>query len=143
MSANPHANGGLLLRELNLPDFRGYAVPVPEPGATEAEATRVLGTWLRDVIRGNPSNFRIFGPDETEFNRLGAVYEVTNKAFEGTIVPGDNHLAPDGRVVEVLSEHMCEGWLERYLLTGRHGLFDATRRSSTSSTRCSTETTSG
>ena len=124
MSANPHANGGLLLRELNLPDFRDYAVPVPEPGATEAEATRVLGTWLRDVIRDNPSNFRIFGPDETESNRLGAVYEVTNKAFEGTIVPGDNHLAPDGRVVEVLSEHMCEGWLEGYLLTGRHGLFD-------------------
>jgi phosphoketolase len=124
MSANPHANGGLLLRELNLPDFRDYAVPVPEPGATEAEATRVLGTWLRDVIRGNPSNFRIFGPDETESNRLGAVYEVTNKAFEGTIVPGDNHLAPDGRVVEVLSEHMCQGWLEGYLLTGRHGLFD-------------------
>ena len=124
MSANPHANGGLLLRELNLPDFRDYAVPVPEPGATEAEATRVLGTWLRDVIRENPSNFRIFGPDETESNRLGAVYEVTNKAFEGPIVPGDNHLAPDGRVVEVLSEHMCEGWLEGYLLTGRHGLFD-------------------
>ena len=124
MSANPHANGGLLLRELNLPDFRDYAVPVPEPGATEAEATRVLGTWLRDVIRDNPSNFRIFGPDETESNRLGAVYEVTNKAFEGTIVPGDNHLAPGGRVVEVLSEHMCEGWLEGYLLTGRHGLFD-------------------
>ena len=124
MTANPHANGGLLLRELNLPDFRDYAVPVPEPGATEAEATRVLGTWLRDVIRDNPSNFRIFGPDETESNRLGAVYEVTNKAFEGPIVPGDNHLAPDGRVVEVLSEHMCEGWLEGYLLTGRHGLFD-------------------
>ncbi|MGO9190468.1 MAG: phosphoketolase, partial [Streptosporangiaceae bacterium] len=124
MSANPHANGGLLLRELNLPDFRDYAVPVPEPGTTEAEATRVLGTWLRDVIRDNPSNFRIFGPDETESNRLGAVYEVTNKVFEGTIVPEDNHLAPDGRVVEVLSEHMCEGWLEGYLLTGRHGLFD-------------------
>ena len=84
----------------------------------------MLGTWLRDVIRDNPSNFRIFGPDGTESNRLGAVYEVTNKAFEGTIVPGDNHLAPDGRVVEVLSEHMCEGWLEGYLLTGRHGLFD-------------------
>ncbi len=124
MSANPHANGGLLLRELNLPDFRDYALEVPKPGVTEGEATRVLGTWLRDVMRDNPSNFRIFGPDETESNRLGAVYEVTNKAFEGTIVPGDNHLAPDGRVVEVLSEHMCEGWLEGYLLTGRHGLFD-------------------
>ncbi len=124
MSANPHANGGLLLRELRLPDFRDYAVPVPEPGVTQAEATRVLGKWLRDVVRDNPSNFRIFGPDETESNRLGAVYEVTNKAFEGTIVPGDNHLAPDGRVMEVLSEHMCEGWLEGYLLTGRHGLFN-------------------
>jgi xylulose-5-phosphate/fructose-6-phosphate phosphoketolase len=124
MSANPHANGGLLLRDLRLPDFRDYAVPVPEPGRTQAEATRVLGTWLRDVIRDNPSNFRMFGPDETESNRLGAVYEVTNKAFEGTIVPGDNHLAPDGRVIEVLSEHMCEGWLEGYLLTGRHGLFN-------------------
>jgi xylulose-5-phosphate/fructose-6-phosphate phosphoketolase len=124
MSANPHANGGLLLRELRLPDFRDYAVPVPEPGRTQAEATRVLGNWLRDVVRDNPSNFRIFGPDETESNRLGAVYEATNKAFEGTIVPGDNHLAPDGRVMEVLSEHMCEGWLEGYLLTGRHGLFN-------------------
>jgi xylulose-5-phosphate/fructose-6-phosphate phosphoketolase len=124
MSANPHANGGLLLRELRLPDFRDYAVPVPEPGRTQAEATRVLGKWLRDVVRDNPSNFRMFGPDETESNRLGAVYEVTNKAFEGTIVPGDNHLAPDGRVMEVLSEHMCEGWLEGYLLTGRHGLFN-------------------
>jgi xylulose-5-phosphate/fructose-6-phosphate phosphoketolase len=124
MSANPHANGGLLLRELRLPDFRDYALQVPEPGRTEGEATRVLGTWLRDVVKNNPSNFRIFGPDETESNRLGAVFEVTNKAFEGTIIPGDNHLAPDGRVVEVLSEHMCEGWLEGYLLTGRHGLFN-------------------
>jgi xylulose-5-phosphate/fructose-6-phosphate phosphoketolase len=124
MSANPHANGGLLLRELRLPDFRDYAVAVEKPGATESEATRVLGRWLRDVIRDNPSNFRIFGPDETESNRLGAVFEVTNKVFAGQIVPGDNHLAPDGRVVEVLSEHMCQGWLEGYLLTGRHGLFN-------------------
>jgi xylulose-5-phosphate/fructose-6-phosphate phosphoketolase len=124
MSANPHANGGLLLRELRLPDFRHYAVPVPEPGRSEGEATRVLGAWLRDVIRDNPSNFRIFGPDETESNRLGSVFEVTSKAFEGTIVPGDNHLAPGGQVVEVLSEHMCQGWLEGYLLTGRHGLFN-------------------
>jgi xylulose-5-phosphate/fructose-6-phosphate phosphoketolase len=124
MSANPHANGGLLLRELRLPDFRDYAVALLRPGAGESEPTRVLGGWLRDVIRANPSNFRLFGPDETESNRLGAVYEVTNKAFEGEIVPGDNHLAPDGRVVEVLSEHMCQGWLEGYLLTGRHGLFN-------------------
>jgi xylulose-5-phosphate/fructose-6-phosphate phosphoketolase len=124
MSANPHANGGLLLRELRLPDFRQYAVEVSKPGATEAEATRVLGTWLRDVMKANPSNFRIFGPDETESNRLGPVFEVTSKQFEGEIVPGDNHLAPDGQVVEVLSEHMCQGWLEGYLLTGRHGMFN-------------------
>jgi xylulose-5-phosphate/fructose-6-phosphate phosphoketolase len=124
MSANPHANGGLLLHELRLPDFRDYAVAVSKPGASESEATRVLGAWLRDVITANPSNFRLFGPDETESNRLGNAFEVTNKAFEGTIVPGDNHLAPDGRVVEVLSEHMCQGWLEGYLLTGRHGLFN-------------------
>ena len=124
MGSNPHANGGLLLRELRLPDFRSYAVAVDKPGASESEATRVLGGWLRDVIRDNPSNFRLFGPDETESNRLTDVYEVTNKVFEGTIVPGDNHLAPSGRVVEVLSEHMCEEWLEGYLLTGRHGLFN-------------------
>jgi xylulose-5-phosphate/fructose-6-phosphate phosphoketolase len=124
MSANPHANGGLLLHDLRLPEFRDYAVEVNQPGATESEATRVLGGWLRDVIRDNPSNFRLFGPDETESNRLGDVYEVTNKAFQGLIVPGDNHLAPDGRVLEVLSEHMCQGWLEGYLLTGRHGLFN-------------------
>jgi len=124
MSANPHANGGLLLRELRLPDFAGYGVDVPAPGATTSEATRVLGAWLRDVIRDNPENFRLFGPDETESNRLTDVYEVTNKVFEGEIVPGDNHLAPAGRVMEVLSEHMCQGWLEGYLLTGRHGLFN-------------------
>jgi xylulose-5-phosphate/fructose-6-phosphate phosphoketolase len=124
MGANPHANGGLLLRELRLPDFRDYAVDVPEPGASTSEATRVLGAWLRDVIRDNPVNFRLFGPDETESNRLGDVYEVTDKQFEGEIVPGDNHVAPQGRVMEVLSEHMCEGWLEGYLLTGRHGLFN-------------------
>jgi xylulose-5-phosphate/fructose-6-phosphate phosphoketolase len=124
MSANPHANGGVLLRELRLPDFRDYAVDVPAPGATTSEATRVLGGWLRDVIRDNPDNFRLFGPDETESNRLGDVYQVTDKQFEGQIVPGDNHLAPAGRVMEVLSEHMCQGWLEGYLLTGRHGLFN-------------------
>ena len=124
MSANPHANGGLLLRDLRLPDFRDYAVAVNKPGDSLSEATRVLGSWLRDVITANPSNFRIFGPDETESNRLGNVFEVTNKAFEGEIVPGDNHLAPSGRVVEVLSEHLCQGWLEGYLLTGRHGMFN-------------------
>jgi xylulose-5-phosphate/fructose-6-phosphate phosphoketolase len=124
MSANPHANGGVLLRELRLPDFRDYAVTVPAPGAGMSEATRVLGDFLRDVIKDNPSNFRLFGPDETESNRLTDVYQVTSKQFEGQIVPGDNHLAPEGRVAEVLSEHMCEGWLEGYLLTGRHGLFN-------------------
>ena len=124
MSANPHANGGRLLRELRLPDFAGYRVEVPAPGATTSEATRVLGAWLRDVIRDNPENFRLFGPDETESNRLGDIYEVTSKVFEGQIVPGDNHLAQAGRVMEVLSEHMCQGWLEGYLLTGRHGLFN-------------------
>jgi xylulose-5-phosphate/fructose-6-phosphate phosphoketolase len=124
MSANPHTNGGLLLRELLLPDFRDYAVAVTKPADGMSEATRVLGAWLRDVITANPTNFRIFGPDETESNRLGAVYEVTSKAFEATIIPGDNHLAPQGRVVEMLSEHMCEGWLEGYLLTGRHGVFN-------------------
>jgi len=124
MGANPHANGGLLLRDLRLPDFRDYAVDVPAPGATSSEATRVLGAWLRDVIRDNPSNFRLFGPDETESNRLTDVYEATDKQFEGVIVPGDNHLAQAGRVIEVLSEHMCQGWLEGYLLTGRHGLFN-------------------
>jgi len=124
MSANPHANGGLLLRELRLPDFREYAVTVNKPGDGMAEATRVLGGWLRDVIKANPSNFRLFGPDETESNRLGAVFEATNKAFEGEIIAGDNHLAHAGRVMEILSEHTCQGWLEGYLLTGRHGLFN-------------------
>jgi xylulose-5-phosphate/fructose-6-phosphate phosphoketolase len=124
MGANPHANGGLLLRELRLPDFRDYAVDVPAPGSVTSEATRVLGSWLRDVIRDNPENFRLFGPDETESNRLTNVYEATGKQFEDTIIPGDNHLARAGRVMEVLSEHLCEGWLEGYLLTGRHGLFN-------------------
>ena len=109
MSANPHANGGLLLRELRLPDFRDYAVAVSAPGAGMSEATRVLGDWLRDVIRANPSNFRLFGPDETASNRLGDVFEVTNRAFDGQIVPGDDHLAPDGRVMEVLSRAHVPG----------------------------------
>ena len=124
LSANPHANGGELLKDLRLPDFREYAVPVPKPGTTSSEATRVLGTFLRDVVKMNPDNFRIVGPDETVSNRLGAVLEATNRAWDAETVPGDDHLAADGRVVEVLSEHLCEGWLEGYLLTGRHGLFD-------------------
>jgi xylulose-5-phosphate/fructose-6-phosphate phosphoketolase len=124
MGANPHANGGLLLRELELPDFRRYAVDVPAPAATTSEATRVLGTWLRDVVSANPDTFRIMGPDETASNRLGAVFEATNRAWDAETRDGDDHLAPDGRVMEVLSEHLCQGWLEGYLLTGRHGLFN-------------------
>jgi xylulose-5-phosphate/fructose-6-phosphate phosphoketolase len=124
MSANPHANGGALLRDLVLPDFRDYAVEVPKPGTTLSEATRVLGTFLRDVVTANGDNFRIFGPDETASNRLGDVLSVTNKAWEAEIEPTDENLAPEGRVVEVLSEHLCQGWLEGYLLTGRHGLFN-------------------
>ena len=124
MSANPHANGGHLLRDLRLPDFRDYAIPVPSPGAKTSEATRVLGAYLRDVIAKNPDNFRLMGPDETVSNRLGAVFEATNRVWEADLESGDEHLARDGRVMEVLSEHMCQGWLEGYLLTGRHGLFN-------------------
>ena len=124
MSANPHANGGILLEDLKLPDFRSYAVAVNKPGTTTSEATHVLGGYLRDVIRNNPDNFRIVGPDETESNRLQSVYEATSKAWDAELRPDDGHLSPDGRVMEVLSEHMCEGWLEGYLLTGRHGLFN-------------------
>jgi xylulose-5-phosphate/fructose-6-phosphate phosphoketolase len=124
MGANPHANGGVLLRGLRLPDFREYAVTVAAPGAGDAEDTRVLGTFLRDVIRDNPDNFRLFGPDETASNRLTAVFEATDKQWLAEIIPSDDHLAPEGRVIEVLSEHQCEGWLEGYLLTGRHGLFN-------------------
>jgi xylulose-5-phosphate/fructose-6-phosphate phosphoketolase len=123
MSANPHANGGLLLRDLVLPEFRDYAVPVDRPGGTSAEATRVTGGWIRDVIRANPDRFRLFGPDEVASNRLAAAFEVTDRAFVAGRLPTDEHLAPDGRVVEVLSEHLCQGFLEGYLLTGRHGLF--------------------
>lgn len=123
MGANPHANGGLRLRELRLPDYRDYAVAVTRPGADDAEATRVLGTFLRDVIVRNPDNFRVFGPDETASNRLGALFEVTDRSWMAEHLDGDDHLAPDGRVMEVLSEHMCQGWLEGYLLTGRHGFF--------------------
>jgi xylulose-5-phosphate/fructose-6-phosphate phosphoketolase len=124
MSASPHANGGLLLRDLAMPDFRGYAVPVERPAAEFSEATRVLGTFLRDIITRNPDRFRLMGPDETASNRLTAVFEGTNRAWDAITLPGDDHLAPDGRVMEVLSEHLCQGWLEGYLLTGRHGLFN-------------------
>jgi xylulose-5-phosphate/fructose-6-phosphate phosphoketolase len=124
MSANPHANGGELLRDLVLPDFSDYAVEVPKPGTTLSEATRVLGGFLRDVVAANQDDFRIFGPDETASNRLGDVLSVTNKVWEAEIEPSDENLAPEGRVVEVLSEHLCQGWLEGYLLTGRHGLFN-------------------
>jgi xylulose-5-phosphate/fructose-6-phosphate phosphoketolase len=124
MGANPHANGGLLLRDLELPDFRDYAVEVAAPGSTSSEATRVLGTYLRDVMRDNADNFRVMGPDETASNRLGALFEATNRTWEAQLLPSDDHLAPDGRVMEVLSEHLCQGWLEGYLLTGRHGLFN-------------------
>jgi xylulose-5-phosphate/fructose-6-phosphate phosphoketolase len=124
MGANPHANGGRLQRPLELPDFRDYAVDVSEPGATTAEATRVLGRFLRDVITANPTTFRLMGPDETTSNRLNAVFEATDRVWAAERVPGDDHLAPDGRVMEVLSEHLCQGWLEGYTLTGRHGLFN-------------------
>jgi xylulose-5-phosphate/fructose-6-phosphate phosphoketolase len=123
MGANPHANGGLLLRDLRMPDFRSYSVDVPKPGRVEAEATRILGAFLRDIVKNNPDNFRIVGPDETASNRLDAVFETTDKRWLAAIEPDDDHLSPDGRVMEVLSEHLCQGWLEGYLLTGRHGFF--------------------
>jgi xylulose-5-phosphate/fructose-6-phosphate phosphoketolase len=125
MSANPHANGGLLLKELRLPDFRDYAVEVPSPGAATAEATRLQGRYLRDVMRLNleQRNFRLFSPDENNSNRWQDVLEVTDRCYMAEILPEDDHLSPDGRVMEVLSEHQCQGWLEGYLLTGRHGFF--------------------
>ncbi|MCW2647759.1 MAG: phosphoketolase family protein [Pseudonocardiales bacterium] len=124
MSANPHANGGRLLRDLAMPDFRDYAVPVENPAVESSEATRVLGEFLRDITARNSDRFRIMGPDETASNRLTPVFETTNRAWNAITLPGDDHLAPDGRVMEVLSEHLCQGWLEGYLLTGRHGLFN-------------------
>jgi xylulose-5-phosphate/fructose-6-phosphate phosphoketolase len=125
MGANPHANGGLLLRDLVMPEFRAYAVDVPKPGTVEGEATRVLGNFLRDVMKANQdtSTFRVFGPDETASNRLDAIYQATPKVFMGKLLDTDENLSPEGRVMEVLSEHMCQGWLEGYLLTGRHGFF--------------------
>jgi xylulose-5-phosphate/fructose-6-phosphate phosphoketolase len=125
MGANPHANGGLLLQELRMPDFRDYAVEVPKPGTVVAEATRVLGGYLRDVMKLNMGrrNFRVFGPDETTSNRLNAILEATDRTWVADLTPEDEHLSPDGRVMEILSEHTCQGWLEGYLLTGRHGFF--------------------
>ncbi|MCL2417656.1 MAG: phosphoketolase family protein [Conexibacteraceae bacterium] len=124
MSANPHANGGALTRALELPDFRDYAVEVAAPATTSCSATHVLGEWLRDVIRANPDNFLVFGPDETNSNRLQAVFETTDRQWVAEQIAGDDHLAKQGRVIEVLSEHLCQGWLEGYTLTGRHGLFN-------------------
>jgi len=124
MGATPYANGGRLRRDLDLCDFRDMAVDVPAPGRTSSEPTRELGCWLRDVVERNPSTFRIMGPDETASNRLSAVFDVTDRVWMADIEPGDDHLAPQGRVMEVLSEHLCQGWLEGYLLTGRHGLFN-------------------
>tara|TARA_R110002124_G_scaffold75290_4_gene202002 strand:+ start:17502 stop:19928 length:2427 start_codon:yes stop_codon:yes gene_type:complete len=125
MGANPHANGGLLLRDLQLPGFREYAVAVASPGTEQAESTRIMGGYLRDVMQLNTEtrNFRVMGPDETNSNRLGSLFEVTDRAWMAETLPEDDHLAPDGRVMEILSEHTCQGWLEGYLLTGRHGLF--------------------
>jgi xylulose-5-phosphate/fructose-6-phosphate phosphoketolase len=127
MGANPHANGGLLRRELRIPDFRSYAIEVKAPGQVEAEATRVMGKLLRDVMKLNPDRFRLMGPDETASNRLNAVFEVTKRAWMAETRPDDANggdLAPDGRVMEILSEHTCLGWLEGYTLSGRHGLFN-------------------
>jgi len=125
MGANPHANGGLLLKDLAMPDYREYAVKVPNPGGATAEATRVMAGMLRDVMKRNAEarNFRVMGPDETASNRLGVLFEATDRTWVAATLPGDDHLSPDGRVMEILSEHTCQGWLEGYLLTGRHGLF--------------------
>lgn len=127
MGANPHANGGLLLRDLRLPDFRDYAVTVPAPGAVEAEATRIMGTFIRDLMKLNwdQRNFRVFSPDETASNRWAALFEVTDRCSTAEVIPIDDHVSPDGRVMEMLSEHQCEGWLEGYLMTGRHGFFSS------------------
>jgi xylulose-5-phosphate/fructose-6-phosphate phosphoketolase len=127
MGANPHANGGLLLKDLRMPNFRDYAVEVPKPGTVLAEATRVMGQFVRDVMKLNMNvrNFRVFGPDETSSNRLGALFEVTDRTWLAETAPGDDHLSAQGRVMEILSEHTCQGWLEGYLLTGRHGLFSS------------------
>jgi xylulose-5-phosphate/fructose-6-phosphate phosphoketolase len=127
MGANPHANGGMLLRDLRMPDFRHYAVNVPQPGTVEAEATRIMGAFIRDMMKLNwdQRNFRVFSPDETASNRWTAVFEVTGRCSTADVIPIDDHVSPDGRVMEMLSEHQCEGWLEGYLLTGRHGFFSS------------------
>ncbi len=145
LGANPHANGGLLLRDLPMPELERFAVPVDKPGTTLHEPTRVLGELLEQVMADTAArrDFRLVGPDETASNRLQAVYAATGKAWQAEVLPVDEHLAHDGRVMEILSEHTCQGWLEGYLLTGRHGLFSATRRSSTSSTPWSTSTSNG
>ena len=124
MSANPQANGGMLLHDLVMPDFRDFGVPVERPATQTAEATKVLGGFLAKIIERNPHTFRLMGPDETVSNRLSKVFEQTDRAWDAALLPGDDHLAPDGRVMEILSEHLCQGWLEGYLLTGRHGLFN-------------------
>jgi xylulose-5-phosphate/fructose-6-phosphate phosphoketolase len=125
MGANPHANGGILLRDLRIPDFRDYAVTVSQPGTVEAESTRIMGAFIRDVMKLNwdQRNFRVFSPDETASNRWGALFEVTDRCSTADVIPIDDHVSPNGRVMEMLSEHQCEGWLEGYLLTGRHGFF--------------------
>ena len=125
MGANPHTNGGQLLRDLEMPDFRNYAVAVSRPGSVVDEATRKMGKFLRDVMKLNldSRNFRVMGPDETASNRLDALFEVTDRTWMAPILPEDEHLSTNGRVLEILSEHTCQGWLEGYLLTGRHGLF--------------------
>jgi xylulose-5-phosphate/fructose-6-phosphate phosphoketolase len=145
MGANPHANGGLLLKDLRMPDFRDYAVDVPKPGTTLGEATRVLGGLLRDVMRLNQDqrNFRVFGPDETASNRLGALFEVTDRTWLADRRPEDESLGPDGRVMEILSEHTCQGWLEAISSPGATASSPATKRSFTSWTRCSTSTRNG
>jgi xylulose-5-phosphate/fructose-6-phosphate phosphoketolase len=128
MGANPHANGGLLRKALKLPDFRDYAISVEKPGTTEVGPTQILGQFLRDIMRDNPDNFRVLSPDENASNRLTALYEVTKKAWLAEYFPEDadgGELAPDGRVMEMLSEHTLEGWLEGYLLTGRHGFLSS------------------
>ena len=125
MSANPHANGGLLLRDLVMPDFRDYALPVSQPGVEIGEATRTMGAFIRDIMKLNwdQRNYRVFGPDETASNRLTSLFDITDRVSTAEIYKTDDHVAPDGRVMEILSEHLCQGWLEGYLLTGRHGLF--------------------
>jgi len=126
MGANPHANGGMLLRDLHMPDFRAHAMSVPLPGAVTAQDTVIVGKFLRDVIALNPHNFRLFGPDETLSNMLGAVFDVTNRQWDAERATNDEFLAPAGRVLDsMLSEHQCQGWLEGYLLTGRHGVFNS------------------